>query len=51
MMTRGVIAAHETASRCVEVADLIAKHRIKRVPIVRDGTILGIVGRVDWSRR
>lgn len=46
VMTKGVIAAHETAS-LREIADLMLKHKIKRVPIVRDGTILGIVSRVD----
>jgi CBS domain-containing protein len=46
VMTRSVIAAHETAS-LREVADLMLKHRIKLVPIVRDGAILGIVSRVD----
>lgn len=46
VMSRGVIAAHETAS-LREVADLMLKHRIKRVPIVRDGAVLGIVSRVD----
>lgn len=46
VMTKGVIAAHETAS-LREVADLMLKHKIKRVPIVQDGAILGIVSRVD----
>ena len=46
VMTKGVIAAHETAS-LREVADLMLKHKIKRVPIVRDGAVLGIVSRVD----
>ena len=46
VMTKGVIAAHETAS-LREVADLMLTHKIKRVPIVRDASILGIVSRVD----
>ena len=46
VMTKGVIAAHETAS-LREVADLMLKHKIKRVPIVRDGAIIGIVSRID----
>jgi CBS domain-containing protein len=46
VMTRGVIAAHETAS-LREIADLMLKHRIKRVPIMRDQAIVGIVSRVD----
>jgi len=48
-MTRGVVAAHETAS-LREIADLMLKHKIKRVPIVRDEAILGIVSRVDLVR-
>jgi CBS domain-containing protein len=46
VMTKGVIAAAETAS-LREIADLMLKHKIKRIPIVRDGLILGIVSRVD----
>ncbi len=46
IMTKGVIAAPETAS-LRELADLMLKHKIKRVPIVRDREILGIVSRVD----
>lgn len=46
IMTRGVIAAHETAT-LRELSDLMLKHRIKRVPIVRDNHLLGIVGRAD----
>jgi CBS domain-containing protein len=49
VMTRGVIAAHETAT-LREISDLMLKHRIKRVPIVRDRHILGVVGRADLLR-
>ncbi|MFZ5790345.1 MAG: CBS domain-containing protein [Pseudomonadota bacterium] len=31
----------------VEIARLLAAHRIKRVPVVRDGRIVGIVSRAD----
>ncbi|MFI4983200.1 MAG: CBS domain-containing protein, partial [Nevskiales bacterium] len=30
-----------------EIADLLLRHRIKRVPIVRDGSLVGIVSRAD----
>jgi CBS domain-containing protein len=30
-----------------EVADVLVEHRIKRVPVVRDGRIVGIVSRAD----
>ncbi len=33
-----------------EVARLLAAHRIKRVPVVRDGRIVGIVSRADLLR-
>jgi len=46
MMTRAVIAAHETAT-LREISDLMLRHRIKRVPVVRDGVLLGIVSRAD----
>ena len=44
-----VVSATERA--CVsEVADLMAKHHIKRVPIVRDGKVIGVVSRADLIR-
>src|SRR5208282_1355932 len=33
-----------------EIARLLAAHRIKRVPVVRDGRIIGIVSRADLLR-
>jgi len=33
-----------------EVADLMEKHRIKRVPVVHDGKLVGIVSRADLLR-
>jgi CBS domain-containing protein len=33
-----------------EIAQLLAAHRIKRVPVVRDGQIVGIVSRADLLR-
>ncbi len=45
-MTREVITAQpETPLR--EIVDLMEKHNIKRVPIVRDNLVLGIVSRVN----
>lgn len=46
VMTKGVVAAHETAS-LREIAHLMLTHKIKRVPIVRDQRIVGMVSRVD----
>jgi CBS domain-containing protein len=48
MVTR-VITAREAAS-VPEIADLLARHRIKRVPIVCDGELAGIVSRSDVLR-
>lgn len=49
LMTREVITATERTS-AGEIADLINKHRIKRVPILRDGKLVGIVSRADLVR-
>ena len=46
VMTREVITAQpETPLR--EIANLMEKHRIKRVPIVRDEAVVGVVSRVN----
>ena len=46
VMTREVITAQpETPLR--EIANLMEKHSIKRVPIVRDGLVVGIVSRAN----
>jgi len=44
-----VVSATERAN-VSEVADLMAKHHIKRVPIVRDGKVVGVVSRADLIR-
>jgi hypothetical protein len=43
-----VSVGEETEIR--EVARLLAAHRVKRVPVVRDGRIVGIVSRADLLR-
>ena len=43
MSTRPVTAAEDAA--LAEIAALLERHRIKRVPIVRDGRLVGIVSR------
>ncbi len=49
LMTTPVITA--TAKTTVpELADLLARHDIKRVPITQDGRLLGIVSRADIVR-
>lgn len=46
VMTRKVIAASpDTPLR--EIADLLERHGIKRVPIVRDGVVVGMVSRAN----
>jgi len=46
IMTRDVVTAGEdTPLR--EIADLFLKHGIKRVPILRDRSVVGIVSRID----
>ena len=43
-----VSVSEETEIR--EVARLLAAHRVKRVPVLRDGRIVGIVSRADLLR-
>jgi CBS domain-containing protein len=44
-----VISVHEETS-LGETAGILTEHRIKRVPVVRDGRIVGIVSRADLVR-
>src|SRR5262245_25126476 len=46
VMTREVITADEN-DPLEDVATLILKHQKKRIPIVRDGGVVGIVSRTD----
>ena len=46
LMTCPVITASETTTPG-EIADLLLRHHIKRLPIVRDGKLVGIVSRAD----
>ncbi len=48
MTTSVVSAAEDTPAR--EIADLMMRNRIKRVPILRDGAVVGIVARADLIR-
>ena len=49
LMVTPVITAPADAA-VPELADLLARHRIKRVPIVQDGRLVGIVSRADVVR-
>jgi CBS domain-containing protein len=46
VMTRNVITAEERAE-VLDIAALMQRHHIKRVPIVRDGKVVGIVSRAN----
>ena len=46
LMRSDVITATETTSTA-DIAEMMMKHDIKRVPIVRDGKLVGIVTRAD----
>ncbi len=46
VMTREVISVGENAE-LDDVAETLEKHRIKRVPVLRDGKLVGIVSRAD----
>ena len=45
-MTRDIVTIGEDAT-LEEIADQLEKHRIKRMPVLRDGKMLGIVSRAD----
>ena len=49
LMVTPVITATGEAS-VPELADLLAHHRVKRLPIVREGKLVGIVSRADIVR-
>ena len=46
IMTRGVISA-EPDTPVADIATLLERHRIKRVPIVQSGKVVGIVSRAN----
>jgi CBS domain-containing protein len=48
MSAPGITVGEETS--LAEIARLLTTHRMKRVPIVRDGRIVGIVSRADLVR-
>jgi CBS domain-containing protein len=49
IMHTAIISAGEEAS-LAELADLMLEHGIKRIPILRDGVLVGIVSRADVVR-
>ncbi len=49
VMTRAVISAHEDTS-IERVAAQLAQHRIKRLPVTREGVLVGIITRSDLVR-
>jgi CBS domain-containing protein len=49
VMTKGVIAVDEEAP-VSRVAALMENHHIKRIPVTREGRLVGIVSRVDLLR-
>ena len=46
VMTKAVITAEEDAS-LDELVDLMERHNVKRIPIVRDGKLVGVVSRAN----
>jgi CBS domain-containing protein len=49
VMTCPVLTVHPDTN-VAEIARLLAAHRIKRVPVVQDGRVVGIVSRADLLR-
>jgi CBS domain-containing protein len=48
-MSRYVISVHDD-SDLRDVADILDNHRIKRVPVLQDGRLVGIISRRDLVR-
>lgn len=48
-MTREVISV-ESSTPVSEVADSFILHRVRRLPVVKDGLLVGLVSRVDVLR-
>ncbi len=46
LMQTGIIVAPKRAP-ATKIVELMAKHHTKRIPILGDGTLVGIVGRAD----
>ena len=46
LMTRQALVASESTP-AKEIADLIVRHQIKSVPVLRDGAVVGVVSRTD----
>lgn len=49
VMTKHVITVTEDAT-LPELAELMITHAIKRIPVLRDGTVIGVVSRSDLVR-
>jgi len=49
VMTRGVVTVSEE-TEISEIADLLERRQIKRVPVVKDGRVVGIVSRANLVR-
>lgn len=49
VMTRDVVTVGEDTPLS-EVAGLLERHRVKRLPVVRDGQLVGIISRADLLR-
>jgi CBS domain-containing protein len=49
VMTCPVVTVHPDTN-VTEIAQLLAAHRIKRLPVVQDGRVVGIVSRADLLR-
>jgi len=50
VMTRGVVTVSEE-TEISEIADLLERRQIKRVPVVKDGRVVGIVSRANRGLR
>jgi signal-transduction protein with cAMP-binding, CBS, and nucleotidyltransferase domain len=49
VMTRNVVSVNED-TELAQVADLMTRHKIKRVPVLRGKSVVGVVSRIDLLR-
>lgn len=49
VMARNVVTVSES-TLLADIADLFDRHHIKRVPVMRDGKVVGVVSRTDFLR-
>ena len=50
LMTKDLLAVHEE-TRLPDIANLFVMHRVRRIPVVGDGKVVGVISRRDLLRQ